>query len=38
MPFQGGGEALTSMLGGLTEVGALDISEASGQLEAGKIR
>ena len=38
VPFQGGGEALTSMLGGHTEVGALDISEASGQLEAGKIR
>jgi putative tricarboxylic transport membrane protein len=38
VPFQGGGEALTSVLGGHTEVGALDISEASGQLEAGKIR
>lgn len=38
VPFQGGGEALTSMLGGHTEVGALDLSEASGQLEAGKIR
>lgn len=38
VPFQGGGEALTSMLGGHTEVGALDISEAVGQLEAGKIR
>ena len=38
VPFQGGGEALTSMLGGHTEVGAIDLSEASGQLEAGKIR
>ena len=38
VPFQGGGEALTSMLGGHTEVGAIDISEATGQLEAGKIR
>jgi putative tricarboxylic transport membrane protein len=38
VPFQGGGEALTSVLGGHTQVGALDISEATGQLEAGKIR
>jgi putative tricarboxylic transport membrane protein len=38
VPFQGGGEALTSVLGGHTKVGALDISEATGQLEAGKIR
>lgn len=38
VPFQGGGEALTSMLGGHTEVAALDLSEAAGQLEAGKIR
>ncbi|MTW15269.1 tripartite tricarboxylate transporter substrate binding protein [Rhodoplanes serenus] len=38
VPFQGGGEALTSMLGGHTQVAALDISEAAGQLEAGKIR
>jgi putative tricarboxylic transport membrane protein len=38
VPFQGGGEALTSLLGGHTEVGALDISEAAGQFEAGKIR
>lgn len=38
VPFQGGGEALTSLLGGHTEVAAMDISEASGQLEAGKIR
>jgi len=38
VPFQGGGEALTSLLGGHTEVGTLDVSEAAGQLEAGKIR
>lgn len=38
VPFQGGGEALTSMLGGHTQVAALDISEAAGQIEAGKIR
>jgi putative tricarboxylic transport membrane protein len=37
-PFQGGGEALTSMLGGHTEVAALDVSEAAGQLEAKAIR
>lgn len=38
VPFQGGGEALTSIMGGHTDVAALDISEAAGQLEAGKIR
>ena len=38
VPFQGGGEALTSVLGGHTQVGAIDISEAAGQIEAGKIR
>ncbi len=38
VPFQGGGEALTAMLGGHTDVAALDVSEAAGQLEAGKIR
>jgi putative tricarboxylic transport membrane protein len=38
VPFQGGGEALTSLLGGHTSVAALDLSEAAGQLEAGKIR
>jgi len=38
VPFQGGGEALTSLLGGHTNVAALDLSEAAGQLEAGKIR
>ncbi len=38
VPFQGGGEAMTSLLGGHTEVAALDLSEAAGQLEAGKVR
>jgi len=38
VPFQGGGEALTSLLGGHTNVATLDLSEAAGQLEAGKIR
>jgi putative tricarboxylic transport membrane protein len=38
VPFQGGGEALTSLLGGHTDIAALDLSEAAGQLEAGKIR
>ncbi|MBI5578216.1 MAG: tripartite tricarboxylate transporter substrate binding protein [Deltaproteobacteria bacterium] len=38
VPYQGGGEALTSLLGGHTEVGAIDISEAAGQFEAGKVR
>jgi putative tricarboxylic transport membrane protein len=38
VPFQGGGEALTSLLGGHTDVAALDVSEAAGQLEAKKIR
>ncbi len=38
VPFQGGGEALTAIMGGHTDVAALDISEAVGQLEAGKIR
>jgi putative tricarboxylic transport membrane protein len=38
VPFQGGGEAMTSLLGGHTNVAALDLSEAAGQLEAKKIR
>jgi putative tricarboxylic transport membrane protein len=38
VPFQGGGEAMTSLLGGHTEVAAMDVSEAAPQLEAGKIR
>ena len=38
VPFQGGGEAMTSLLGGHTEVAAMDVAEAAPQLEAGKIR
>lgn len=38
VPFQGGGEALASLLGGHVEVASLDLSEAAGQLEAGKLR
>lgn len=38
VPFQGGGEAMTALLGGHTDVATLDIAEASGQLEAGKVR
>ncbi|MBI4735158.1 MAG: hypothetical protein HY766_03715 [candidate division NC10 bacterium] len=38
MPFQGGGEALASLLGGHTVAAAPDISEIAGQVEAGQIR
>ncbi len=38
VPFQGGGEAITALLGGHVNVAALDISEVAGQLEAGKVR
>lgn len=38
VPFQGGGEAMTALLGGHTQVMAGDISESFSQLEAGKIR
>jgi len=38
VPFQGGGEALASLLGGHTKVASLDVSEVAGQLEAGKVR
>jgi putative tricarboxylic transport membrane protein len=38
VPFQGGGEAITALLGGHVDVAALDISEIAGQLEAGKVR
>ncbi len=38
VPFQGGGEAMTALLGGHTDVATIDIAEASAQLEAGKIR
>jgi putative tricarboxylic transport membrane protein len=38
VPFQGGGEAMTALLGGHTDVASLDLAEAGAQLEAGKIR
>jgi putative tricarboxylic transport membrane protein len=38
VPFQGGGEAMTALLGGHTDVATIDIAEAGAQLEAGKIR
>ena len=38
VPFQGGGEAMTALLGGHTAAAAIDLAEASAQLEAGKIR
>ncbi len=38
VPFQGGGEAMTALLGGHTEAATIDLAEASAQLEAGKIR
>ena len=38
VPFQGGGEAMTALLGGHTDAAAIDLAEASAQLEAGKIR
>ena len=38
VPFQGGGEAMTALLGGHTDVATIDIAEAGPQLEAGKVR
>jgi putative tricarboxylic transport membrane protein len=38
VPFDGGGEAMTSMLGGFIQVFSGDGSEVLGQLEAGNIR
>ncbi len=38
VPFQGGGEAMTALLGGHTDAATIDVAEASAQLEAGKIR
>ncbi len=38
VPFQGGGEAMTALLGGHTDVATIDIAEAGAQLEAGKVR
>lgn len=38
IPFDGGGEALTTLLGGFIEVFSGEASELAGQLEAGAIR
>lgn len=38
VPFQGGGEAMTALLGGHTDAATIDVAEAAPQLEAGKIR
>lgn len=38
VPFDGGGEAMTSMLGGFIDVFPGDISEVIGQYEAGEVR
>jgi len=38
VPFQGGGEAMTALLGGHTDAATIDLAEASAQIEAGKIR
>ncbi len=37
-PFDGGGEAMTAMLGGFIDVFPGDISEVLGQAEAGEVR
>jgi putative tricarboxylic transport membrane protein len=38
VPFQGGGEAMTALLGGHVQAASIDLAEAAAQLEAGKIR
>jgi putative tricarboxylic transport membrane protein len=38
VPFDGGGQAITSLLGGFIQVFAGDASELRGQLEAGTVR
>jgi putative tricarboxylic transport membrane protein len=38
VPFDGGGEAMTSLLGGFVQVCSPDASEVLGQWEAGAIR
>ena len=38
VPFQGGGEAMTALLGGHTQAATIDLAEAVAQLQAGKIR
>jgi len=38
VPFDGGGQAITSLLGGFIQIFAGDASEVRGQLEAGTVR
>ncbi|WP_126429050.1 tripartite tricarboxylate transporter substrate binding protein [Brevibacillus marinus] len=38
VPFQGGGEALTALLGNNVDLVSTGLSEALGQMEAGKVR
>lgn len=38
VPFDGGGEALTALLGGFVQVFSGEVSEVEGQLETGSIR
>lgn len=38
VPFDGGGEAMTSLLGGFVQVFSGEASEVEGQLEAGTVR
>jgi putative tricarboxylic transport membrane protein len=38
VPFDGGGEALTALLGGFVQVVPADASEVLGQIEAGAVR
>jgi len=37
IPFKGGGEVATQLVAGATDVGVLNLSEASAQIEAGDI-
>ncbi len=38
VPFDGGGEAMTSLLGGFVQVFSGEVSEVEGQLDAGNMR
>lgn len=38
VPFQGGGEAITALLGGNVDVVSTGVSETLGQVEAGKVK
>ena len=38
MPFDGGGEAMTALLGGFVHVFSGEASEVEGQVEAGRLR